>query len=207
MCGLQQDFVTSKICQEASAEWEVNKSHSNQIALKTFGSTRIDLALNEQQRLNVSVDKMLKENREILKDLINVTCFLARQQLAFPANDESSSSSNCGNYLELLHTLAEKDERLAWHLETCTAFSGFSNRIQNDFIEAIGDVIRDYIKKEISAAPFVAVEVDGTIDGHKAQISVILCYVAKSEVACDVKEAFLGFDDVSNDWRAAAIFF
>jgi len=29
--------------------------------------------------------------------------------------------------------------------------------------------------------------------------------VAKSEVACEVKEAFLGFDDVSNDSRAAAI--
>ena len=31
--------------------------------------------------------------------------------------------------------------------------------------------------------------------------------MAKSEVACEVKEAFLGFDDVSNDRRAAAIFF
>jgi len=31
--------------------------------------------------------------------------------------------------------------------------------------------------------------------------------VIKSEVACEVKEAFLGFDDVSNDRRATAIFF
>jgi len=31
--------------------------------------------------------------------------------------------------------------------------------------------------------------------------------VAKSEVACEVKEAFLGFDDVSDDRRAAAVFF
>jgi len=30
--------------------------------------------------------------------------------------------------------------------------------------------------------------------------------VAKSEVACEVKEAFLGFDDVSNDRGVAAIF-
>jgi len=30
--------------------------------------------------------------------------------------------------------------------------------------------------------------------------------VAKSEVACEVKEAFLGYDDVSNDRRAAVIF-
>jgi len=31
--------------------------------------------------------------------------------------------------------------------------------------------------------------------------------VAKSEVACEVKEAFLGLDDVSDDRRAAAVFF
>ena len=59
MCGLQQDLVTWKICQEASADmsWEVNKSHSNQIALNIFGSTRTDFALNEQWRLNTSVHR------------------------------------------------------------------------------------------------------------------------------------------------------
>jgi len=45
---------------------------------------------------------MLTENRDILKDLINVTGFLAKQQLAFRSNDESATSSNCGNYVELL---------------------------------------------------------------------------------------------------------
>jgi len=37
----------------------------------------------------------------------------AKQQLAFCSNDRSSISSNRGNYVELLHTLAAKDERLA----------------------------------------------------------------------------------------------
>ena len=48
----------------------------------------------------------VKENREILKDLIKVNCFPAKQQLAFCSNDDSSISSNRGNYVELLHTLA-----------------------------------------------------------------------------------------------------
>jgi len=60
----------------------------------------------------------LRDNRETLKELINVNCFLAKQQLAFCGNDESSISSNRGNYVELSHTLAAKDERLARHLET-----------------------------------------------------------------------------------------
>ena len=70
-------------------------------------------------------------------------------------------------------------------------FSGLSNRIQNDLIEAVGEVIRNDIQNEINAASFVAVEVDETTDvTNKAQISVILRYVAKSEVACEVREAF-----------------
>ena len=51
----------------------------------------------------------------MLKELINVNCFLAKQQLAFCSNDETSISFNRGKYVELLHTLAAKDERLARH--------------------------------------------------------------------------------------------
>jgi len=53
-------------------------------------------------------------------------------------------------------------------------FSGFSNIIPNDLIAAIGDGVR-YDIKEISAAAFVAVEVDESTDvTNKAQISVIM---------------------------------
>jgi len=116
-------------------------------------------------------DAKVRENREILKDLMNVNCFPAKQQLAFCSIDDSSISSNRSNYIELIHTLAAKDERLATHLETTTVFSGFSNMIQNDLIPEIGDVVR-YDINEIRAAPFVAAEVDESTDvTNKAQIS------------------------------------
>jgi len=139
--------------------------------------------LNEQRRLNISVhNAKVRENGEVLKDLINVNCFPAKQQLAFCSSNESSISSNNGNYVELLHALAAKAERLARHLETSAMFSGFSNIIQKDLIAAIGDVVR-YDIKDISAAPFVAAEVDeSTYVTNKTQISVI---VAKSEVVCE----------------------
>jgi len=75
--------------------------------------------------------------------------------------------------VELLHTLAAKDERLARHLETSTVFSGFSNIIQNDLVAALGDVVR-YDIKEISAAPFAAAEVDESTDVTKLR-SLSLC--------------------------------
>ncbi|XP_053467751.1 uncharacterized protein LOC128599809 isoform X1 [Ictalurus furcatus] len=201
-------FCDLKNIPRSLSRHESSTSHiQSQIALKTFGSTRRDLALNEQRRLNISAhNAKVKENREVLKHLINATCFLAKQQLAFGANDESTSSPTRSNYVELLHAFAEKDDGLARHLETSSVFSGSSNRIQNDLIDVISDVIRNDIKREINAALFVAVEVDETTDvTDKAQISVILRYVAISEVACEVREAFLGFDDVSNDRREAAI--
>jgi hypothetical protein len=171
--------------------------------LKTFGNSRIDLALDEQRRLNITChNEKVRENREVLKDLINATCFLAKQELSFRGNDESTSSCNRGNYIELLDVIAEKDERLARHLRTSTVFSGTSNRIQNDLIDSVADVLLADIRSDIDAAPFVAVEVDESTDvTNKAQISVVVRYVCEGKV----KEAFLGFDDVSNDRRAAAI--
>ncbi|KAF4075810.1 hypothetical protein AMELA_G00223020 [Ameiurus melas] len=201
-------FCDLKNIPRSLSRHESSTSHiQSQIALKTFGSARLDVGLNEQRRLSVRVhNAQVKENREVLKDLINATCFLAKQQLAFRANDERTSSSNRGHYAELLHAFAEKDDRLARHLETSSVFSGLSNRIQNDLIDSISDVIRTDIKKEINAALFVAVEVDETTDAtDKAQISVTLRYVSISEEACGVREAFLGFDDVSNDRRASVI--
>ena len=83
-------------------------------------------------------------------------------------------------------------------------FSGLSNRIQNDLIESVAEVVRSDIMKDISEASFVAVIVDETTDvTQKAQISVIFWYV--NEKSHKIKKAFLGFDDVSDDRRADAI--
>jgi len=81
--------------------------------------------------------------------------------------------------VEVLHTLAAKDERLSRHLETSTVFSGFSIIIQNDLIAAIGDMVR-YDVKEISAARFVAAEVDESTDvTNKDQMFVIMLLKAR----------------------------
>ena len=155
-----------------------------QISFKRFGTSRIDLALNEQQRLNINLhNSKVKENREILKVHINGICYLANQKLAFRGNNESATSFNRGNYVELIYAFAENDERISRHLETSTVFSGLFNRIQNDIIEAVAEIIRTDIRKDINTrkASFVAVEVDETTDvKQKAQISVIFRYVCEA---------------------------
>nr|XP_061843687.1 uncharacterized protein LOC133624088 [Nerophis lumbriciformis] len=197
----QMGYTDLKNLPRSLEKHESSSAHIHgQISFKTCGMSRVDLALNEQRRLNISIhNASVKENREILKDLINATCYLGMQGLAFGG----TSSSDGGNYVQLLHLYAEKDERLARHLQTSPVFTGTSDGIQDGLVEAVGDVIRNDIKKEIKAARFVAVKVDQTTDAtNQAQISLVLRYVTTTG---GVKEAFLGFDDVSGDGRAAAV--
>ncbi|XP_066471486.1 zinc finger MYM-type protein 1-like isoform X2 [Tiliqua scincoides] len=203
-----EGFCDLKNLPRSLSKHERSTAHiQSQIALKTFRTSRTDLALDEQRRLSIRFhNAKVKENREILKDLINATCFLARQELAFHGINESTRSSNRGNYVELLHAFAEKDDKLARHLATSSVFSGLSSQVQNDLIEAVSEVIRNDIQEEINATRFVAVEVDETTDiTDKTQVSVVLHYVAKGEVTCEVREAFLGFDDVSEDRRGPVV--
>ena len=83
-----------------------------------------------------------------------------------------------------------------------TVFSGFSHQIEKDLIEAVSVVIISDIQEEVNAAPFVAVEVESTNITNKAKTSSLLCYVSNKG---EVKEAFLGFDNVIKDRRAAVI--
>ena len=177
--------------------------HSD-IALKTFGKSRIDVAVSEQRKQEISFhNAKVSENRYILKCLIDTVIFLAKQELAFRGHDESEGSLNRGNYVELLHFQAEKDEKLSKHLKESKVFIGTSNKIQNDILDSIATVIQKDIEKEIGAANFIAIELDETTDNsNNAQISMIVRYVDKE--GCPV-EAFLGFDDVTRDKSADGI--
>lgn len=81
-------YCDLKNLQRSLSKHERSAMHiQSQISLKSFGNSRIDLALDEQRRLNISIhNAKVRENREILKDLINATCFLAKQELAFRGN-------------------------------------------------------------------------------------------------------------------------
>lgn len=135
------------------------------VQLVMFGKFRIDCQLDNQKRLTIlQHNERVKENREIMKRLVDIICHLGKRQLALRGHDESVDSIDRGNYVELVHLLRKYDHKLNVHLEDSTVFTGLSNRIQNDLIDSISDVILTEIKREASSAPFVAVMVDETTD-------------------------------------------
>lgn len=173
------------------------------ISVRTFGSNRIDLQLDIHKRNSVAKhNEIVKQNREILKRLTAVTCFLGKQELAFRGHSEGSDSSSRGNYVEALHLLSEFDEKLNQHLNTASVFTGLSPLIQNDLIQSVNNVMVTEIKYQIQTSRFVAILVDETSDvTNFSQLSIVLRYVCKD----NIYERFLGFHNVSSDRSAEAL--
>jgi hypothetical protein len=173
-------------------------------SIKAFGFIRTDTQHDEQRWHGVAIhNENVKKNREVLGRLINVTCFVAKQELAFRGHNESSTSLNKGNYIELIHLLAGYDERLAIHLSTATTFTVTANRIQNDLVNSVADIIFEDTVYEIASTPFVAILLDVTTDiASNSQLSTVVRYVMTNG---RVEERFLGFNEVSGNRSAKAL--
>jgi hypothetical protein len=146
---------------------EKSKSHiSLLLHLKTFGTSRIDIQLDSQLRASIVQynETVRKKNREVLKRFIDTVCFLATHELPFREHNEGEGSLNRGVYPGALNLLAIYDATLSTHLETSTTFRGTSNRIQNDAIRAVSDVVLEKIKLEIKNSTSAALLLDETSD-------------------------------------------
>lgn len=152
----------------ACEKHQKSKSHIRAFCtLQTFGSQRVDHALNLQKKIADSQhNEKVKENRNVVKRLIDVVAFLGKQECAFRAHDESGDSRNKGMYRELLELLSNYDPVIANHLKNATIFKGITV-IQNDLIDAIASQITEKIRTEISDATFVAFSLDETTDIKK----------------------------------------
>ncbi len=133
--------------------------------MKTFGKTRIDESLSSELKAsNILYNEKVRNNRVIMKRLIDCVCFLGKQELSFRAHEEEASSSNRGNYIELLTLISNYDSTLKKHLDNSTVFSGLSSHIQNDLIQCVCAVINREVKFEINSAEFVSIQVDEATD-------------------------------------------
>jgi hypothetical protein len=98
---------------------EISKEHVHAaLKFKLFGKQQsIAAALDSGHRVSIlrHYEKM-KENRDILKRLVDMTLYLSTQELAFRGHDETETSLNQGNFKELaklLSTMADNKFRPA----------------------------------------------------------------------------------------------
>uniref|UniRef100_A0A8B9X9W0 Zinc finger MYM-type containing 1 n=1 Tax=Bos mutus grunniens TaxID=30521 RepID=A0A8B9X9W0_BOSMU len=141
--------------------------------------------------------KQIEGNKKYLKLIIENILFLGKQCLFLKGNDQSISSVNKGNFLELLEIRAkDKGEEIFRLMNSQVDFYN-STQIQNDIIEIIKTEILQDIVNEINVSSAFSVICDETTDGAtKGQFSVCVRYPQKTSKAVLIKERFLGFIDV-----------
>lgn len=116
-------------------------------------------------------DKERERNREVLSRLIAITLFLARQGMSFRGDDETSSSQNRGNFLELVELFSKYDSVIKLHLDVIKEKQGIqkrplvsllSNRTQNDLIKPLAISVKRVIREEIQESKIFPILLDET---------------------------------------------
>lgn len=171
--------------------------------LKLFSKQNIATALDTAQKeAIISFNNQVRENRSNLKRLIDITIYLASQELAFRGHVETEDSINRGNYKELLMLWGKYDSKFDTFLNG-SVFSGTSKTIQNELIDSVAYIIKENISKEIESVSFFAWEIDETTDiTCTSQLSIVFRYVKDGNVV----ERFMGFHDVSSGRTADDLF-
>lgn len=183
---------------------QISKKHlTNKESFHMLGKNRIEHSISESRRLTaINHNKQVDINRKILARLIDVVCFLGKQELAFRGHRENEGSFNKGNYCEILDLLAKEEQFIREHFSTNSVFKGTSHDIQNDLIHCVTEVLNSHILKELQTTNFISIQADETTDvSCQSQMSLIFRYILDNKI----EERFIGFFDVSKNKTAAGL--
>lgn len=122
-------------------------------------------------------------NREIVKQLIDITLFLSQHCLPFRGHREAWTEVLHGNFKDLVLLLAKHTPLMAGYVSKLQmenkkiSCSFITWRRQNQLIEAISSYILSRIKLSLKEAPFFSISIDTTFDiSRKEQVSFIIRY-------------------------------
>ncbi|CAH2284975.1 Hypothetical predicted protein [Pelobates cultripes] len=187
-------------------------SEQHLTCLEKWKTLRAGLKLQKcLDRVNqTTVDREKRKWRDILHRLLDVTLFLAHQNLPFRGHRETMSSANKGNF-ELVELLSNYDPILKEHfmrLKHAVASgkrmtSYFSPKIQNKLICLLGNHVKEKIVADIKKAKYFGILFDSTPDvSHTDQMCEVIRYVHIEGDHVEVKESFLGFFPVAEKTAA-----
>lgn len=136
--------------------------------------------------------KVLTQNRNYLKCVIDTLLFWAHQAIAIRGHDESDSSKNKGNFLKLLH-LRAKDNMLLreYFVENQHHYRYVSASHINKLLNLMAHQVFCNVVKNIKKAEIFSIMIDETQDlSRHEQVSFIVRFVDDS---LQIHEHLLGF--------------
>jgi len=165
---------------DAFKKHQSSKCHLNSAkALTDFINLKsIDCVLDKNRLEEISrKEKDRLKNREFMNRIIDIVICLGKSGRPFRGHDEKSDSCNQGLFKELVILLTKYDVVLQDHLQEAPKNALYtSNRIQNDLITSIKNVILRNIKNNLQNS-FISIMADETTDvGHFEQLSIVFRY-------------------------------
>ena len=149
-----------------------------------------------QTQLDTGRRQLVATNRDWLNVVIDVLRWTAVQRISQRGHDESETSENKGNFLELLNFVEVQSENVSNLLKSRPANALYTSpRIQNEILTIMAMLVRIQIKVEITQVKYWSLIVDETKDLSKhEQLSICVRYWLEDGESSRVTEEFLTFN-------------
>uniref|UniRef100_H3ADY7 TTF-type domain-containing protein n=1 Tax=Latimeria chalumnae TaxID=7897 RepID=H3ADY7_LATCH len=159
----------------------------NSIMLAMFGSVNIATQLDKSYQVGIRKhNEEVDKNRYILSKLIDCVRFCGAFELALRGHDETESSLNPG----LVDLVSSMDSAMEKHVKV-QVFKGTSKTIQNELLDCMLEVTRDFIIQQLRNTEYVAIQADDTTDvSTRCQSVLVYQYIDGNG---KIVERFYGF--------------
>ena len=174
-----------------------NSKYHKDSVVAWLSSKSAAVAGNVVQQQNSYYSRLVRENREYVKSLARIAIFCGKQNIALRGHKETVTSSNKGNFLELVDLVAVESKEFNTR-RSCVAQNAtyVSSDSQNALIEAAARCVMSTIQKEIIASGMYAVISDCCTDMVADNLSVCVRFVDMD--AGVVRERFIQFTELSS---------
>lgn len=174
------------------------------LKLKTFGKIGANVSQTSALgSLKISKEGQVFTNREIMKTLIQMICFLGNN--LSPDNiGEVNHSDPIGRdrFLDFFNLMSEFDNTLKRNVNNKKAFLG--PNVRNNLITSISDMVLQNIKEEIKSSHFLSIILSEVAElGDSVLVSIIVRFITNNFLVC---ERFFGFRQVPSSRLAEPLF-
>ncbi|XP_025192782.1 zinc finger MYM-type protein 1-like isoform X2 [Melanaphis sacchari] len=147
---------------------------------------------NVISKIDSNHKKVVKENREYIKCLLETLLYCAYQGIPIRGHRENEDSENMGNFLELMKLRAKDNNILdRYFLQKEKSFRYVTGTYTNEFISLMAAFVTKNIIKDIQLAGIYSILIDETQDlARHEQVSFIIRYVDGN---LNPHEVFIGF--------------
>lgn len=202
-CGLASTGVDDwKHLTETLKSHERSITHYKSIQCWNELKSRISTDTTIDKTNLAIMEKEKKHWRDVLKRIVSVIHYLAKNNNAFRGQSDVLFTNNNGNFLGAIEMLSNFDPVIIEHVRritnTETHVHYLGHEIQNEFIILMSNSIRNKIIDYIKEAKYYTVIMDCTPDiSHNEQLSLMIrlvnMYYDDQSKCPDIEEYFLDF--------------